>query len=538
MNGMQSSLFNERFSTQFIKFASIFILAIGTGVVATRYSPFIPLAASLVFTGAAIGLYMGSQISFVRTTILVENAEAASKTRVLFYVLFLGFFLSITIPKSGKTLSGVPITTANAIILLALVCWLISILVFRKSFAHIPLIKPLIVFIAYGIGASLIGFINNNPRKPIVLDFIAFVGFIPLYFLACHLIDQKKQIHLVIGAIVLGLFLVCGYGILQKQYGVTRVAIPGITEQSGKIMFEGVGRWNVIEGGGQKLYSTFQNGNIFGNHLATFIPFLGGILLGLPSSKKRLFSLGVFLLSAYILILTYSRGAMMGTASGVLALAFVAKKIRLQAILVLFLIVALVGGVLYQYSDRPELTRYDIRRVLTDPDRFSAGRLGRAEQVILGFNELPLPTKLFGLGFGGILTSPLGWRFEYVDNLYLSLLFKIGIVGVALLFWALGSVFWTLLRLRSQITDVYFLGIINGGIAGLFASLIHNLADTLWFFPPLSANFWFLAGITMAAAIIGSRESVQKIEVVTSPPKQAVRQFNLRENKRGAPIPV
>jgi hypothetical protein len=51
------------------------------------------------------------------------------------------------------------------------------------------------------------------------------------------------------------------------------------------------------------------------------------------------------------------------------------------------------------------------------------------------------------------------------------------------------------------------------------------LADTLWFFPPLSANFWFLAGITMSIAVIGSqnvesaeqiRKASQKVKVVLS----------------------
>jgi hypothetical protein len=191
---------------------------------------------------------------------------------------------------------------------------------------------------------------------------------------------------------------------------------------------------------------------------------------------------------------------------------------------------------LYQYADRPELTRYDIRRIATDPDRFSAGRLGRAKQVILGFYALPFTAKLFGLGLGGALATPWGWKFEYIDNLYLSLVFKIGIVGMALLFWGLFAIFWTLLRLRSQVTDVYYLGLINGGIAGIFAALIHNLADTLWFFPPLSANFWFLVGITMAVAMIGSRETAQAPELVPQVSQQAVRKFNLRESRRGVPV--
>lgn len=503
---------------------------------ASLYSPLFPLIGSAVFATLAIGMYVHSQYRMVQPDIAVSSLADMQGNGVLFYLFYLGFFLSITIPKSGKTVGGIPITISNIIILATLACWCITLLVFQRSLSHIPLVKPLMSFILYGMAAALIGLVNQNNRKAVILDFVAFIGFIPLYFLVCQVLRTKKHLNMTAIAIVVGIFLVCGYGVLQTRYGFERVAIPGLTEQYGKIMFEGVGRWNVIEGGGQKVYSTFQNGNIFGHHLATFIPFLGGFLLAIPSSKKRWFGFGVFVLSFYVLILTYSRGAMAGTICGIFALGIVAKKIRLKALLIILLVVSIIGVFLYQYADRPELTRYDIRRIATDPDRFSAGRLGRAEQVLAGFYGLPLTAKFFGLGFGGILTTPWGWQFEYVDNLYLSLLFKMGLVGMALLFWVMFAMFWTLLRLRSQITNVYYLGLINGGVAGIFAALVHNLADTLWFFPPLSANFWFLVGITMAIAMIGSREAAQEPELVPQISQQAVRKFNLRENRRGVPV--
>lgn len=528
------SVFSEQAGAHVLMSLSILLLAIGCGWSVLWYSPVIPLAAASVFSMTAVALYVSSQVSFTAVHTVVLTPEESTKTSVLFYVMFLGFFLSITVPKAGKTLSGIPITISNLVILLALVFWFVTVLIFRKSFAHIPVSKSLIVFIAYGIAAALIGVVNNNPRKSIVLDFVAFIGFIPVYFLVCHLVQKRRHIHVLVGAIVVGLFLVCAYGLLQKRYGFATVAVPGLTEQHGKIMFEGVGRWNVIEGGGQKVYSTFQNGNIFGHHLATFVPLLGGVLLGVSSVKKRIAMLGILLLSGYILILTYSRGAMVGTASGIFTLGIIAKKIRMRAMLVVLLIVTFMGIVLYQFADRPELTRYDVRRIATDPDRFSAGRIGRAKQVLTGFANLTLPEKLFGLGFGGVLVTPTGWRFEYVDNLYLSLLYKIGIVGMILLVSALWKILWMLLQVRAQSRDVYFLGIINGGIAGLVGALVHNLADTLWFFPPLSANFWFLAGITMSTAVIATREIVPEGVPAAQNVTPSVRQCNLQESACGA----
>ena len=153
------------------------------------------------------------------------------------------------------------------------------------------------------------------------------------------------------------------------------------------------------------------------------------------------------------------------------------------------------------------MIRYDYRRITEDPNRFTAGRLERATQVLAGFAELPFGAKLFGLGLGGEIVTPLHWRFRYVDNLYLTLLFKMGIVGFIILLSLLGQLFLTLLKFCGKIDDPSNRSLVYGGIAGLGGSLIHNLADTLWFFPPLSANFWFLAGITVCIGMLGVRQT-------------------------------
>jgi O-antigen ligase len=513
-----------RLAPDLLKCASTVLLGIGAGVVTTMYSPFFAFTGTLVFSILAISLYISSYYRHTLTTTVTSEATlpiaARTKSGVLFYLFYLSFFLSITIPKSGKTIANIPITIANILILFTMGCWLMAYIFSKKPKRSIPLSKPIILFILCGIMAVLIGFIKHNSRRYIILDLVTFIGFIPGYFLVCNVLQTKDQIRKITQVVVISSFLVCGYGVLQPRIGFERMTVPGITEQYGKIMYQGVGRWNVIEGGAKKVYSTFQNGNIFGNHLATFIPFLGGILIGLPASKKRLLLAGVFLLSCYALILTYSRGALAGTIGGILVLAFIAKKIRFKAIIVVLLILSVFLIFLYQYSDRPELVRYDIRRIMADPDRFSAGRLERTKQVLAGFYRLPFSEQVFGKGFGGVLISPLGWRFEYVDNLYLTLLFKMGIVGLAILIVMLVLFFSRLLKLRSRTPDLYFQGLITGGIAGLVSSLIHNFADTLWFFPPLSANFWFLAGITMSIAVLGS-QNFESDEHMRGAPQQA-----------------
>ncbi len=108
---------------------------------------------------------------------------------------------------------------------------------------------------------------------------------------------------------------VCGMGCFKKGLGSNGL-LCGITEQYNLIMYQGVGRWNVIEGGGQKLYSTFQNGNIFGNHLATFIPFLAGIVLGMQQFRKKIVLFAILLFCMLHSVSDLPRGALVGIIEG------------------------------------------------------------------------------------------------------------------------------------------------------------------------------------------------------------------------------
>ncbi len=423
----------ERLTLELTKYGSVLILGAGLGIFSSLYNSLLAVLGSGIFAAAAIMLYASSQSR--NRTFSIVSTEAVSKNSFLFYLFYLSFFLSLTIPKSGRTISNIPITTANILILCSLFFWVLKFIFSKKSLALIPLFHSLSLFIFYGIIAVLIGLANGNPYKQIILDFTAFIGFIPVYFLVCSILQTKIQLKKVTGAVVLAMIIVCFYGILQRQLGFERVAIPGITEQYNLIQYAAFGgRWNFIPGGGKKLYSTFQNRNVFGNHLALFIPFLGGIYLGTQKTWKKIFMSGIFLLSWYILILTYSRGALVGTVSGMLILGIIAKKIRFKAIIAIILIAVLSFVFIYYDSESHEFERYDFRRIVSNPEQFSAGRFGRAQEVVKGFSELALPSMMFGLGFGSVLVSPKGWKSNHVDNLYLTLLFKLGIVGTSLLF--------------------------------------------------------------------------------------------------------
>lgn len=480
------------------KVMSILVLGTGTGMLSASFSPVITLIVVAAFAITSVTMYAGL---LSRPRVLAEAglSETITSNRMLFFLCWISFFLSITIPKSGKTVSSVPVTTANLCILCSFAAWGITMLFSKKRTSHIPLAHPMLVFIVYGVSNAVLGAFYHNPLKLVVIEFSAFFGFIPVYFLVCSVLHSRQRLTYLIRTLLISLFLVCLYGGLQLHIGFERVAVPGITEQHGMINYaEFGGRWNYIEGGRQKLYSTFQNGNIFGNHLATFLPLLGGIILAAQARWKKMLLSGLFIGVWYTLFLTYSRGALAGAIVGMFVLAVIAKKIQFRAAGIMIIVLIALFFFIRQNADRPEFARYNIRRISESPNQFSAGRVQRVKYGWSVFKNLSLSKKLLGIGLGGEII---------VDNLYVYFLVKLGLVGIFIFGWMLYRFFSTFLQWRSNIADIALQSLMDGGIAGLAACLVHNIADVLWLFPPLSANFWFLAGITMSIGMIGSQNN-------------------------------
>lgn len=501
--------FSEVFVPELLRYSSILILGAGIGLLSTVVSPLIALVGTAGFTALAILLYVNA---FSCPEALVKQRDisseaSASQHRFLFLLCYLSFFFSVTIPKSGRTISGVPITSANILILCSFILWFFSMFFSKRLFSQIPLFKLLLLFMGYGAINSFISVLYHNPPKMILVEFAAFFGFIPVYFLICTVIKTRFRMTAFLVIIILSLMLVCLYGELQLRRGFEDVAVPGITEQYNMVRYaEFGGRWNYIEGERQKLYSTFQNGNIFGGHLAMFLPLLGGIIFATQAKWKKILLLGIFALIWRTLFLTYSRGALLGAIIGIVTFAAIARKIRFRAFGIVLIFIITLFVFVNQYADRPEFARYNIRRFSENPDQFSAGRLQRVKSAMIVFKELPIMQKFFGIGLGGTII---------VDNLYAYWLVKLGIVGLLLLIGLLIKLLLTLLKWRASIPDIRLQGLINGGIAGLVASLVHNIADVLWLFPPLAPNFWFLAGLTMSIGIIGSQMNQAESSPVT-----------------------
>ncbi|HLY65445.1 MAG TPA: O-antigen ligase family protein, partial [Chloroflexota bacterium] len=243
--------------------------------------------------------------------------------------------------------------------------------------------------------------------------------------------------------------------------------------------------------------STSVDPNIFGGLLMIGILLLLGRLLGALSTQHSALStaiigLPMMAIMSWALLLSYSRGAWVGLAAGVVFLAVLRYRKALPA-LVLAGVVAVVG-----------LGNTDFGSHLVSgfkvEDQASAMRIGEYKDALNFISEYPL----FGVGFG---TTPNGASaitpeadiYVGVSNIYLLMALEIGLVGTA----GFAAVIFTLAvwaYRRYRTTDAPGKAWIATASATLFAAGVAGIADHYFFrFPHMVALFWALIAILAIA---------------------------------------
>jgi O-antigen ligase len=263
--------------------------------------------------------------------------------------------------------------------------------------------------------------------------------------------------------------------------------------------------------------STSVDPNIFGGLLMVGLLLLLGRLLaavsartpregsGLDPSPQRLapaiIGLPMMAIMVWALLLSYSRGAWVGLAAGVVFLAVLRYRKALPA-LVLAGIVAIIG-----------LGNTDFGSHLVSgfkvEDQASAMRIGEYKDALNFISEYPL----FGVGFG---TTPNGTSaitpeadiYVGVSNIYLLMALEIGLVGTAgFAAVILTLAMWAYRRYRT--TDALGKAWIATASATLFAAGVAGIADHYFFrFPHMVALFWALIAILAIATRLAPQGDV------------------------------
>lgn len=226
------------------------------------------------------------------------------------------------------------------------------------------------------------------------------------------------------------------------------------------------------------------------NALALFLerPVAFGFALAM-TSRRRVLTIGWLALTAVstlALVLTFSRGALLGTAFAIVAIAVLSRRQRLARRLI-----PAIGifGLMLTVVAAPRMLSL-----------FGGGsgslRVAIWESAIAMIRDHPI----FGVGLDQFLyqyapryISPVAWpeRFTaHPHDIFLDLWLSLGILGLAAAGVYAVTMFRTMQRVVRRDSS---LGLAAAG--AIIAGVVHGLIDNGYFLPDLALMFWFLTAI-------------------------------------------
>lgn len=316
--------------------------------------------------------------------------------------------------------------------------------------------------------------------------FFALTGM--LFVLVCvNAIDSRRLLLLLSAGIAVGLLVCCGYGVYQKIIGIAPNA--HYTDLSSNADMPG------------RVYSFFDNPNSFANIPVLFNPLMLAMFCYAPKLWHKLLFGAAFALSAYCLIMTFTRGAWLAWLIAVFVFILIMKP-RLTLWL---------AGILFCCI--PLLPDSILNRFLTIFSGDSS--INSRTPIYQAILKLIVRHPIFGVGLGSTnLREVINQEGLYAGGAYFvhghNLLFQIcGESGLVTLLCFLPASYFPL---RSGIlagagkADLFTRAAAAGAVSGILGSLLFGLTDYIWSYPRIMLLYWLLFGILLAAAALCRNE--------------------------------
>lgn len=368
--------------------------------------------------------------------------------------------------------------------------WLLGIVTGRQQrIVTAPVVMPLVLFIIVAIFAFIFG-LANGPLTPTLLrkfaELLISLGFVIVVIDYCRTwlrLERLVKFLLLMGAaasiIAIGLYALPDATANDILNALTRVGYPGgwvirYIEENPELSERAIG--------------TSVDPNSLGGLLLMLGALVGPQLVTKqPLFRRRiLWPIAILLLVA--LILTFSRGAMLGLAAG-LGLVAVARYRRLIPYMALGALLLLLLPITQDYIGR-------FTEGFQGADLATQMRFGEYRDAMRLIARYPV----FGVGFAG---SPDIDLYTAVASVYFTIAGRMGLFGLTAFFGVIGTVFVYAFRNRraaraDERKDAVWLGL----HAALFGALVAGVFDHYLFnmdFHHAVTIFWMMLGMATAA---------------------------------------
>lgn len=336
-----------------------------------------------------------------------------------------------------------------------------------------------ILMFALVIGICAVTSISLEESRNIALLMIAFVL---SYFVVINTIENEKQFKFILYIFSIAAVITAFYGLYQYMFG-------DLYSQAwlDKEMFEDIK---------MRVYSTFENPNVYGEYLILAIPIIAGLLWTEKGIFKKLFWLGSLGVTMLALALTFSRGCWLGIilAIGLLAIMIDRRFILLGIVALLFLPFVLPESIINRF--------------------LSIGNMGDSStsyRVYIWMGTLAMLADYWFSGIGLGITSfntiyPI-YSYNNISaphshNLYLQLVVEFGIVGLIIFLGMLYNFYKETIISICKKKNI----LTSSLIAGVSGFMLQSMFDHTWYNYRVVLIFWIIIAFGLVSTKVSKSD--------------------------------
>ncbi|MGM0378130.1 MAG: O-antigen ligase family protein [Bacillota bacterium] len=234
-----------------------------------------------------------------------------------------------------------------------------------------------------------------------------------------------------------------------------------------------------------RVFSTFENPNLFAEYLIMILPIIYSLFFIVKSNFEKIILLTITFVLFISLIFTYSRGGWIGCIIGIIVFIFLYKPHYI------------IGMIFLAIGSLNFLPQRFLKRILSIGSLKDASNYYRMqiwEKSLEIIKDFPLTGV--GLGYKSFREISLKYIYEYdpfhAHNTYIELAIEIGLIGLAL-FILLGLGLFKL-TLRSLDMDNKKGLLVLGLFSGLISLMAHGAAEHVLYNPKIILIFWLNIG--------------------------------------------
>lgn len=312
--------------------------------------------------------------------------------------------------------------------------------------------------------------------------FMLVTVFILFYFAVINTVDSKNKLNTLLYMFVIGATFASIYGLYQYAFG-------DLYSQA----------WldsNMFENIKMRVYSTFENPNVFGEYLLLVIPIIAALLFTEKGILKKIFLFVLLGINGIALVLTFSRGCWLGIIFGMAILAVVIDR---RFILLGVLLLLLAPFIL------PE----------TIINRFtSIGNMGDSStsyRVYIWMGTILMLKDYWFSGVGLGITSfnkvyPIysynGVPAPHSHNLYLQIIVEHGIIGLIIFTYIMYYFYKETIISACKNRNLMLVGIISA----ISAFMLEGMTDYTWYNYRVILIFWMVLAFGVSLARLNKEE--------------------------------